>query len=195
MFDRSEALQRDSYHNVAMNYGTLPRAPRRPPPAGSSLPMAREGPPVPARHWSHLEPSYATLTHPRRVAPQDRPADTHYRQPVQASRDPAPSPPSPQHHTLRSPHTQGPVQPLRLDVPPESDWRTANYQTGTLGTRNVQQQQQQPPFARVDSRVRLARSPSVASPLCVLCQRAPAEPMDAYCRSCGAHMARFRTTS
>ncbi|KAG5266633.1 hypothetical protein AALO_G00234420 [Alosa alosa] len=191
MFDRSEALQRDSYHNVAMSYGTLPRAPRRP---------------APARQWSQLDSGYATLAHPRRSAPQDRPAEAPYRRPMptHASRVPVPPPPppppsAPQHHELRSPHTQAPPQPLRLDVPPEGDWRTTGYQTVTLGGRNTQQQQQptqqQQPFARTDSRMRLTRSPSVGSPLCALCHRAPAEPMAGYCRSCGAHVARFRTAS
>ncbi|XP_062376155.1 inactive ubiquitin carboxyl-terminal hydrolase 54a [Sardina pilchardus] len=187
VFDRSEALQRDPYHNVAMSYGTLPRAPRRAQPA-------------PARQWSQLDSGYATLAHPRRSAPQDRPAEAPYRQPMLAQPGrisvPPPPPSAPQHHDPRGPHTQAPPQPLRLDVPPEGDWRTAGYQTATLG-RNTQQQQQQQqqPFVRTDSRMRLTRSPSVGSPLCALCHRAPAEPMGGYCRSCGAHMARFRTTS
>ena len=111
---------------------------------------------------------------------------------MQAGREPRPPLVPQHHHALRTPHIQPPAQPLRLDVPPEGDWRTTGYQvaqTGTLGGRSGQS------FPRADSRARLALSPTATCPLCALCQRAPAEPMGAYCRSCGAHVARFRTAS
>ncbi|XP_042288359.1 inactive ubiquitin carboxyl-terminal hydrolase 54a isoform X2 [Thunnus maccoyii] len=187
----------EGLHSVAMNYGTLPRAPRRAPhpssfSSTSSLPRPRAGsspapPPAPPQSL------YATLTHPRRPAA----TNSHYRQPslpskvngaahLPPSRHPAPP--------LRVPG-ESPAQPLRLDVPPESDWRRdADYRTVSStwdlrSTRHHQSLQRtdshQPPLARQ------RRSPQ----LCSLCQQLPAQPSRPYCPSCGAYVARFRPAS
>ncbi|CAK6981115.1 inactive ubiquitin carboxyl-terminal hydrolase 54a isoform X5 [Scomber scombrus] len=187
-------------HNVAMSYGTLPRAPRRAPhpssfssstssfSSTSSLPRPRaSSTPAPPPGPQSI---YATLTHPRRSA-----ANNHYRQPslpikVNGGAPPPPSrPPAP---PLRLPG-ETPAQPLRLDVPPESDWRRdADYRTqsSTWDPRSsrihqfLQRSKPTPP-------ARLHRTP----PLCSLCQQLPAQPPRPYCPSCSAYVARFHPAS
>ncbi|XP_072246548.1 inactive ubiquitin carboxyl-terminal hydrolase 54a isoform X2 [Leuresthes tenuis] len=169
--DRAPPLSGQSLHSVALNYGTLPRAPRRPPaPAASSLPRPWGGP-APAGQQS----LYATLVHPRRPAhanghsrqpslPADAGRSVGYAsQPVRVSAD-------------------APGRPRRLDVPPESDWRRdADYRT----LRSARHPQ---PLQRSD------RGPRRGPQLCSLCQQLPAEPPRPYCSSCGAYVARFRPT-
>ncbi|XP_034408750.1 inactive ubiquitin carboxyl-terminal hydrolase 54a [Cyclopterus lumpus] len=190
--DRHQALSGQSLHGVALSYGTLPRAPRRAPPPPSScstasLPRPRAGsgpaPPLPAQ-----QSLYATLCHPRRSA--NATINSHYRQPslpinINGSNRYAP-------HHLRGPG-EAPAQPLRLDVPPETDWRRdADYRTASSSwdPRAARQHQplqrtvsQQPPRPRRDPQ------------LCSLCQQLPAEPPRPYCQSCGAYVARFRPVS
>ncbi|XP_073337660.1 ubiquitin carboxyl-terminal hydrolase 54-like isoform X2 [Pagrus major] len=192
--DRCPAVSGKSVHSVALSYGTLPRAPRRAPPPSSStssLPRPRvdSGPAPPLG----LQSLYATLSRPR------RPANTtngHYRQPslpgtVRGSGHCAP-------HLLRvSGEAPPPPQPLRLDVPPESDWRReADYRTVQLSSSwDPRTARHHPPLRRTASHqpppARLRRDPQ----LCSLCQQLPAEPSRPYCPSCGAYVARFRSAS
>uniref|UniRef100_A0A8C8I7L1 USP domain-containing protein n=1 Tax=Oncorhynchus tshawytscha TaxID=74940 RepID=A0A8C8I7L1_ONCTS len=160
VFDGGEAFSRENYHSVALSYGTLPRAPRRAPPSGPG--------PGPG-YYSHPDTGYATLSHPRRSAPP-RGTINGYRQPPQPSRINAilPTRLPPQHHpAYHQLSNETSTQPLRLDVPPDVDWRTPDY-------RMV--------------------PPSIA-PLCSMCQQLPTEPSCHYCQSCGAYMARFRPAS
>lgn len=169
--DRRPAVSGQSLHSVALSYGTLPRAPRRAPPPSNtaSLPRPRvsSGPaPLPAP-----QNLYATLSHPRRSA--NTASNGHYRQPSLPGN-------APQH--------LGPPQPLRLDMPPESDWRRdTDYRTVR-------------PSSSWDPRTARLRQPPPARPrrdpqLCSLCQQLPAEPSRPYCLSCGAYVARFRPAS
>ncbi|XP_039889879.1 inactive ubiquitin carboxyl-terminal hydrolase 54a isoform X6 [Simochromis diagramma] len=165
--DRRQTL---SAHGVPLSYGTLPRAPRRaPPPSISSLPRPRAGtgPASPLGQQS----LYATMLRPRRSAAS---ANGHYGHP---SLGYAP-------HHLRA--SDGPAHPLRLDIPPDGDWRR------DTNSRTVQ------PSSSWDAR--LARHPQPPRPrrppqLCSLCQQLPAEPARSCCSSCGAYVARFRPTS
>ncbi|XP_045921165.1 inactive ubiquitin carboxyl-terminal hydrolase 54-like [Micropterus dolomieu] len=169
--DRRPAVSGQSLHSVALSYGTLPRAPRRAPPPSNtaSLPRPRvsSGPaPLPAP-----QNLYATLSHPRRSA--NTASNGHYRQPSLPGN-------APQH--------LGPPQPLRLDMPPESDWRR-DTDYGTVR-----------PSSSWDPRTARLRQPPPARPrrdpqLCSLCQQLPAEPSRPYCLSCGAYVARFRPAS
>lgn len=168
--DRSPALAAPSLHSVALNYGTLPRAPRRAlPPSSSttSLPRTRTGPAPPLGPQS----IYATLAHPRRSASS---TNGHYRQlPDEVVRGADVAPPPPR---LSG---NAPAQPLRLDVPPESDWRReADYRT--LQPRSARQRPLQRPLRGLQ--------------LCSLCQQLPAESARPYCSSCGTYVARFRPT-
>ncbi|XP_076598793.1 inactive ubiquitin carboxyl-terminal hydrolase 54a isoform X2 [Chaetodon auriga] len=192
--DRHQALSGQSLHSVALNYGTLPRAPRRAPPpssSSSSLPRPRAGscpapPPAP-------QSLYATLAHPRRSA-NNTTANGHYRQPslpgkINGSAHYAP-------HLLRV-SGEGPPQPLRLDVPPESDWRRdADYRTvqpsSSWDPRPARHHQ---PLQRTSSYQPPPARPRRDPQLCSLCQQVPAEPSRPYCPSCGAYVARFRPTS
>uniref|UniRef100_A0A3P8NIL8 USP domain-containing protein n=1 Tax=Astatotilapia calliptera TaxID=8154 RepID=A0A3P8NIL8_ASTCA len=114
---------------------------------------------------------YATMLRPRRSAAS---ANGHYGHP---SLGYAP-------HHLRA--SDGPAHPLRLDIPPDGDWRR------DTNSRTVQ------PSSSWDAR--LARHPQPPRPrrppqLCSLCQQLPAEPARSCCSSCGAYVARFRPTS
>ncbi|KAJ4948221.1 hypothetical protein JOQ06_019758 [Pogonophryne albipinna] len=79
----------------------------------------------------------------------------------------------------------GDTQPMRLDVPPDTDWRLQpNFRTvgsSSWDPRAARHHLPPPPRPR--------RAPP---PLCSLCQQFPAEPPRPYCLSCGAYVARFR---
>ncbi|XP_072534431.1 inactive ubiquitin carboxyl-terminal hydrolase 54a isoform X2 [Salminus brasiliensis] len=178
VLDRGEALGRENYHSVAMNYGTLPRAPRRPTPSGPSLPKARVGPAAGPEAWNYPDSGYATLAHPRRSAPASRVMETPYQQSQHPGR-PTPTAPRmiPQHH-------EPVVKPLRLDVPPESDWRTADYRTAPIDG---------PAFSRPDPRTRSLRGNPAQ--LCSLCQQSPAEHGLSQCQTCRSYINHYRPTS
>nr|XP_029525483.1 inactive ubiquitin carboxyl-terminal hydrolase 54-like isoform X2 [Oncorhynchus nerka] len=203
VFDGGEAFSRENYHSVALSYGTLPRAPRRAPPSGSSsLPQPREGPspgPGPGpRYYSHPDTGYATLSHPRRSAPP-RGTINGYRQPPQPSRINAilPTRLPPQHHpAYHQLSNETSTQPLRLDVPPDVDWRTPDYKMvpPSMPMRDphpLHQHTQKPD----QPRMRASSHCPGSAPLCSLCQQLPTEPSCHYCQSCGAYMARFRPAS
>ncbi|KAK2824707.1 hypothetical protein Q5P01_021882 [Channa striata] len=189
--DRHQALSGQGLHSFALSYGTLPRAPRRAPPPSSStssFPMPRAAsspapPPVP-------QTLYATLSHPKRAAHVISRTNGHYRQhslPAKVNGSTHVTA-----HHLRVPG-EAPTQPLRLDMPPESDWRrdaahrvqpNSSWDPSTI--RRHQRTESQPPLPH-----RPRRDPR----LCSLCQQLPAEPSRPYCPSCGAYMARFHPAS
>ncbi|XP_034054952.1 inactive ubiquitin carboxyl-terminal hydrolase 54-like [Gymnodraco acuticeps] len=149
---------RSSLSGHALSYGTLPRAPRLPPPLSSCNTSSLSRPrPTPAPPHS----LYATLSRPHRSAP----------------------PPTNGHLTSNS--SSAPSQPMRLDVPPDTDWRLQpNFRTVSSSSwdpRAARHHLPPPPQPR--------RAPP---PLCSLCQQFPAEPPRPYCLSCGAYVARFR---
>ncbi|TRY92445.1 hypothetical protein DNTS_029599 [Danionella cerebrum] len=158
VLDRGQAFSHENYHNVALSYGTLPRAPRRSENYGPPVHQARPVPSTAQGSRNYSDPAYATLSHPRRTSAPNRTIDAFYRQP-----------------TLKTPVSHH--HPLRLDVPPEVDWRTAR-----------------------DTRVRT--EPVAAMPrghaayICGLCRQNPAEPTRSYCHGCSrAHMNHFRMNS
>ena len=184
----------------------LPRAPRRTAPSSSSsssLPRPREGPvPGPTGPsgglWSRPDPGYTTLAHPRRSASKPGTANGLYRQPGRPNGTmPAPNhhhhhQPPPSHH----PRRETPAQPLRLDVPPEGDWRTPAYRAAAPPSvreahpfRQPTQRSECPPV-RAQQRVLYG-----GAQLCSLCHQLPSEPSRHYCQACGAYMARYRPVS
>ncbi|XP_034537917.1 inactive ubiquitin carboxyl-terminal hydrolase 54a isoform X2 [Notolabrus celidotus] len=188
--DRHQALPGQSLHSVALSYGTLPRAPRRVPPhsSTSSLPRPRvsSGPNLP----TGPQGLYATLSHPRRSAN----TNSHFRQPSQPGRVNGSSSYTP--HPIRV-TGEPPIQPLRLDVPPDTDWRReAEYRTAPLSSswdpRTACHHQ---PLQRTISHQPPTNRPRRDPHLCSLCQQLPAEPSRPYCSSCGAYVARFRPAS
>ncbi|XP_074501485.1 ubiquitin carboxyl-terminal hydrolase 54-like [Sebastes fasciatus] len=190
--DRHPALSGQSLHSVALSYGTLPRAPRRAhPPSSSSTsslprPRACSGPtPSPPDPQS----LYATMSHPRR--PANTTANGHYRQPSLPSKVNVSTRYATHHLTV--PGEAPPAQPLRLDVPPETDWRhDADYRTvsSSWDPRTARHHQ---PLHRTASHQPPPPRPHRDPQLCSLCQQLPAEPSRPYCPSCGAYVARFRT--
>ncbi|XP_074531505.1 inactive ubiquitin carboxyl-terminal hydrolase 54a isoform X2 [Halichoeres trimaculatus] len=185
--DRHQALPGQSLHSVALSYGTLPRAPRRAPPPSStsSLPKTRVG----SGPDTGPQSLYATLSHPRRSAN----TNGHYRQPSLPSRVNGSSY-APQPIRVMG---EAPQQPLRLDVPPDTDWRReAEYRTAQLSSswdpRTARHHQ---PLQRTSSHQPPTNRPRRDSHLCSLCQQVPAEPSRPYCASCGAYVARFRPAS
>ncbi|XP_030603736.1 inactive ubiquitin carboxyl-terminal hydrolase 54a isoform X2 [Archocentrus centrarchus] len=176
--NRRQTLSGQGLHSIPLSYGTLPRAPRRaPPPSTSSLPRPRVGtgavpPPGP-------QSLYATLLRPRRSAGG---ANSQYGQPSPPANISGSSGYTPQLIRL----SDGPAHPLRLDVPPESDWRRdADYRTVQPGSS------WDPRSARHPQPPRPRRAPQ----LCSLCQQLPAEPARSCCASCGTYMAQFRPAS
>ncbi|XP_036815594.1 inactive ubiquitin carboxyl-terminal hydrolase 54 isoform X3 [Oncorhynchus mykiss] len=199
VFDRGEAFSRENYHSVALSYGTLPRAPPRTPPSwSSSLPRPREGPNPGPGYYSRPDMGYATLSHPRHSAHPSG-AINGYRQPPQSSRTNGtlPSRLQPQHHPAHhrlSSETSN--QPLRLDIPPDDDWRTPDYRIVPLSMPMRHAHPLHQPTQRHDHPRMMAssRGPGSAQ-LCSLCQQLPTEPSRHYCQSCGVYMARFRPAS
>ncbi|KAI4894263.1 hypothetical protein NFI96_016291 [Prochilodus magdalenae] len=174
VFDRGEALTRENYQSVALNYGTLPRAFRRPAPPGPSPPQASVGPEA----WNYPDSGYATMAHPRRSAPASRTMEIPYQQPQHPGRPALAGPRMiPQHH-------EPAVKPLRLDVPPEVDWRTVDYRTAPVDGHA---------FSRPDSRNRPLHGPPPQ--LCSLCQQSPTEHGFSRCQACRAYMNHYRPTS
>ncbi|KAM4599419.1 ubiquitin carboxyl-terminal hydrolase 54-like isoform 2-T2 [Fundulus diaphanus] len=158
--------------SMALNYGTLPR---RAPPSSSSFPRSRTGP-------AALTGLYATLAPPRRITSA---SSGHRRQ--------ASLPGGGTGSAAQRPPVAGdvPAQPLRLDVPPETDWRRhVEHRTGPSSSpwdpRAIRRQQ---PLQWTDS------GPCREPRFCSLCQRLPAEPWRPHCRTCSAHLARCRSGS
>ncbi|XP_052006479.1 inactive ubiquitin carboxyl-terminal hydrolase 54-like isoform X2 [Xyrauchen texanus] len=183
VLDRGEVLSRENYHNVAMSYGTLPRALRRSTSTGPPVHQARPEPPAGPGPRSHPD-AYATLSRPHRNAPSVKTMDVFHRQHHQQSSHGATHNPhqSSHHH----PHLafMPPAQPLRLDVPPERDWTTADYRVASRDTRV---------FHKPEPRGGTSRGPPAY--FCALCKQNQAEPSRSYCQTCRAHMNHYRITS
>ncbi|XP_066534974.1 inactive ubiquitin carboxyl-terminal hydrolase 54a [Hoplias malabaricus] len=169
VLDRGEALARENYHSVAMSYGTLPRAARRPAPSGSGTVIRTACPET----WNYPDSGYATLAHPRRSVPSSRATEPTYQQPQRLA---APR--------IVSQHHEPAAKPLRLDMPPESDWRTAHYRTAPMDG---------PALSRPDPRSRVLRG--VSAHLCSLCQQSPAEHGFSHCHACRPYMNYYRPNS
>ncbi|XP_035256495.1 inactive ubiquitin carboxyl-terminal hydrolase 54a isoform X3 [Anguilla anguilla] len=195
VLDGREALPSESYHSVALSYGTLPRAPRRTA-SGSSLPRdsARTGDLLQQQQPPHSHAHYATLAHPRHSAPAGRLAPYGQPPPPHGAHEH----PLPRYRTLPHPHPQqleGPAQPVRLDVPPDGDWRGSEYRKAPPPSHAHPHPHPHPHPQPAPRPAPYARGPPGRAPLCSLCQQVPAEPSRYYCYSCGMYMSRFRPTS
>ncbi|XP_038164230.1 inactive ubiquitin carboxyl-terminal hydrolase 54a isoform X1 [Cyprinodon tularosa] len=159
-------------HSNTMNYGTLPR--RAPPSSSSSsLPRPRTGPPT------SLGPQslYSTLVLPR------RPTNTSISH-QEASLTGRGTGSAPQRHRESG---DVPIQPRRMDVPPETDWR-----------RDVEYRNSRPSSSWDQRSVNLQRTdrgPNRGPRLCSLCQQLPADLSRPYCRTCAAYVARYGSGS
>ncbi|XP_073668907.1 inactive ubiquitin carboxyl-terminal hydrolase 54a isoform X3 [Paramisgurnus dabryanus] len=184
VLDGGEALPYESYHNVALSYGTLPRALRRSTSSGPLEPSAGQG------SRSYTDTAYATLSRSHRTAPPSRTVDGVYRQPhQQSSRAPSNTPhfaPVPQHFSHHHSHLsfEPSAQPVRLDVPPEKDWMAGDRRIASRDTRVIHRP--------AEPRGGASRGPP--SYLCSLCKRNPAEPSRSYCQSCRAHVNHYKMT-
>lgn len=161
VLDRGEPLAHSGSHSVAMSYGTLPRAPRRSAPSVPPMPQARVGLVPRTEAWNYLDPRYATLAHSGHSKAASRPVDFPQRQPQHAS-------------LPRQPLSVSTAQPMRMDMPPEGDWRTATYRAGHPDGQALR--------TRRGSHIQL----------CSLCQQSPAEPMANYCQACITYRNRYR---
>ncbi|XP_055018833.1 inactive ubiquitin carboxyl-terminal hydrolase 54-like [Boleophthalmus pectinirostris] len=177
--DRYQTVPGESLHSVALNYGTLPRAPRRPPPSPTlSLCRPRTGSsPGSSPGPVSMAPQgmYATLGHaPRSHTSHCRQAS--FNGTVNGTAQ------------LQQPHysqREGAPQPRRLDVPPDNDWR-----------RDVRHDARHAPPPRLHQPLHRTDLPvHRSSQLCSLCRHMCAEPMRPYCSSCGAYMRRFGPSS
>ncbi|TSK22601.1 Inactive ubiquitin carboxyl-terminal hydrolase 54 [Bagarius yarrelli] len=161
VFDAGETFTYTNSHSVAMSYGTLPRAPRKSATPGQSTPQVRVGLAARPDARNYPDPRYVTLAHPGHTTTATRPVDISQRQPQRGS--------LPRH--LQSVPT---AQPMRMDMPPERDWRTAAYSAGHPDGQGFR--------TRRGSYVQL----------CSQCQQSPAEPMGHYCQACITYRNRFR---
>ncbi len=191
--DRHQGLSDQSLHSVALSYGTLPRAPRRAPPSSStsSLPRSRVGScPAPLPGPQSL---YTSLSHPHHP-PNNIATNGHSCQPSLSSKVNGSAQLTPHHLWVSG---EGPPRPLRLDVPPERDWRRdANYRTvKPSSSRDPRAARHHQPFQQSSSQQPPQARPSRDLQLCSLCQQLPAEPSCPYCPSCGAYVAHFRSAS
>lgn len=173
MSDRGQTAS--GLRSVAVNYGTLPRAPRRtlPPSGTSSLPRPRTGPAT----LPGLQNVYATHGPPYHSISTSSTNGHHpeVHLPSRVNGGAA-------EHSRVSWDT---VQPRRLDVPPETDWRhDVAFRVGQSRCAPRQQPLQQ-----------TNRGPYRAAQLCSLCLQLPVEPSCPYCPSCRAHVARIRLSS
>ncbi|KAA0717884.1 Inactive ubiquitin carboxyl-terminal hydrolase 54 [Triplophysa tibetana] len=180
VLDGGEAFSRENYHNVALSYGTLPRAHRRFTSSGPHVPSADPAP------RSYPDPAYATLSRSHRAAQPSKTADAVYRQPHQQSSRASTQHVASHHFSHHHPHVtfELPAQPLRLDVPPERDWRAGGHRTLPRDSRAIHR-----------SEVRGGASRGPPAYLCSLCKQKPAEPSTSYCQTCRAHMKHYRMTS
>nr|XP_055025712.1 inactive ubiquitin carboxyl-terminal hydrolase 54a isoform X1 [Misgurnus anguillicaudatus]XP_055025713.1 inactive ubiquitin carboxyl-terminal hydrolase 54a isoform X1 [Misgurnus anguillicaudatus]XP_055025714.1 inactive ubiquitin carboxyl-terminal hydrolase 54a isoform X1 [Misgurnus anguillicaudatus]XP_055025715.1 inactive ubiquitin carboxyl-terminal hydrolase 54a isoform X1 [Misgurnus anguillicaudatus]XP_055025716.1 inactive ubiquitin carboxyl-terminal hydrolase 54a isoform X1 [Misgurnus ang len=187
VLDGGEAPPYESYHNVALSYGTLPRALRRSTSSGPLEPSAGQG------SRSYADTAYATVSRSHRSAPPSRTVDGVYRQPhQQSSRAPSNTPhvaPVPQHFSHHHPHVsfEPSAQPVRLDVPPEKDWRAGDRRIAPRDTRVIQRP--------AEPRGGASRGPTPPSYLCSLCKINPAEPSRSYCQTCRAYVNHYKMTS
>ncbi|XP_060728816.1 inactive ubiquitin carboxyl-terminal hydrolase 54a isoform X2 [Tachysurus vachellii] len=161
VLDRGEALSHSSAHSVAMSYGTLPRAPRRSAPTVLSVNQPRVGLAACPEARNYKDPRYATMAHSGHPMPANRPLDVPQRQPQRASLPRIPLPVPAAH-------------PMRMDMPPDGDWRTAAYKA-----------------CQPDGQGFKSRRGSHGQ-LCSLCQQSPAEPMGTYCQACITYRNRYR---
>nr|XP_054594499.1 inactive ubiquitin carboxyl-terminal hydrolase 54a isoform X2 [Nothobranchius furzeri] len=167
-------------HSVALSYSTLPRAPHHTAPpsssCNSSLPRPRAGPAPPPG----LQRLYATLA-PHHLSINTSSTNRHQRQaslPGRASGSVAYAP-------QRSGGQGDGSQPLRLDMPPETDWRReADFRNSPYSLVRCH-----PPPQRSN------RDPYRAPQVCSLCQHLPAEPSCPFCSSCRTRLSRLRLSS
>ncbi|MBN3321889.1 UBP54 hydrolase, partial [Atractosteus spatula] len=202
VLDRSEAVPSENYHSVALSYGTLPRAPRRAVPGATPMASQPRGHaprhvPIGAAcfsrapdHRAHLHTSCATLGSSRPGAMQGRTApDAYSRRPGLPSPHDTNRQPAQRYQTLPTQRalSASPAQPLRLDMPPEKDWRDSNIRLNPpMMKPSVSSAFQPAPYTRA--------VPSSAQP-CSLCQQRPTEPPHSCCQACRVYMARVRQTS
>ncbi|XP_066550018.1 inactive ubiquitin carboxyl-terminal hydrolase 54a isoform X3 [Amia ocellicauda] len=206
VLDRSEALASENHHSAALRYGTLPRAPRRAAPArdpASPQPSAHGSwdPPASNGHWAHStnhraapQPGYATLAHPRLAATGRSGSDGYH-----SGANTRPPPPPSRTEASRRYSTQPaaryqtlPSQPLRLDMPPEGDWRRSDVRQAPPAHKPSASPTHRQPPSRPTSHGRTFPGP--VQP-CALCQQMPTEPHQNYCQVCAVYMARFRPAS
>ncbi|MFT7805957.1 inactive ubiquitin carboxyl-terminal hydrolase 54 isoform X1 [Arapaima gigas] len=184
VLDRSEALPRQNCNSVALNYGTLPRAPWRAAP-GTTVHQARDGavaagPETPTnRHWPSMHQSYATAGRTSSGGECRQPARTVPARPYSTLQHPA-CPRS----TLATPPLEVHAKPRRLDVPPEANWKSSSHRKVPPVSRPIREAQNS-----------LGPYPGSNTHPCVLCQQAPAQPSRDYCPPCGAYVAHFHPSS
>ncbi|XP_068183892.1 ubiquitin carboxyl-terminal hydrolase 54-like isoform X2 [Antennarius striatus] len=177
--DRHPTLSGQGLHGVPLMSSTLPRPPRRAPLPSFTASLPRQRAASGSAPPPGQQSLYATLSRPH----------SHHRQPSLPNRVNG--------STQNGPHPLsasgiGPSHPLRLDVPPDGDWRRdAGGRTVQPGSSwQPRPVQHRPPVRRATSH-QLA-PPPWDLPLCLLCQQVPAEPSRSYCPPCGAYVARSR---
>ncbi|XP_051778588.1 inactive ubiquitin carboxyl-terminal hydrolase 54a isoform X2 [Erpetoichthys calabaricus] len=215
VLDRGKAFTSENYHSVALSYGTLPRANHRATPQTDKtalLTLKRQTriPETGHRQHSGNQQSMSKMYNDFQTVPSSagakdiRVLEGHGNTSVSwssyagalGSRRTQPYASNCQAVPKQSIRSAPSSQPLRLDVPPDEDWRrstlsqphshlnSASYYRPTAATTPLQQAES-----------RLAPHGRNSGQRCGLCQQASAEPGQNYCHTCQFYLSRFRPVS
>ncbi|XP_051897524.1 inactive ubiquitin carboxyl-terminal hydrolase 54a isoform X2 [Pristis pectinata] len=223
VFDRGEALNHENYQSVAVNYGTLPRSQKRltlgqrpirkdqinvenvikQRPTRAVLPDKTK-----VEQLCKVPPRMMSLSQPPHQTKPEVPDgfDTfpvHYRlghgigqntfpksNSMANTLDPQKSP------CLKSSRSNIPG-PVRLDVPPDEDWRKAVYtqfqhSDRSFPSRTVARTSGTGVYTKWPAAEQATSRPATRGRPCALCQLALTDAGEVYCRNCSLYMARFK---
>ncbi|XP_039624266.1 inactive ubiquitin carboxyl-terminal hydrolase 54a isoform X2 [Polypterus senegalus] len=217
VLDRGKAFTSENYHSVALSYGTLPRANQRATPqtdktALLTLKRQTRTPETGCRQHSGNQQSMSKMYNDFQTVPSSagakdiRVLEGHGNTSVSwssyagalGSRRTQPYVSNCQAVPKQSIQSAPSSQPIRLDVPPDEDWRrstlsqphshlnSASYYRSPAATTPS-------PLQQAESR--LAPHGRNSGQRCGLCQQASAEPGQNYCHRCQFYLSRFRPVS
>ncbi|XP_059802404.1 inactive ubiquitin carboxyl-terminal hydrolase 54-like isoform X2 [Hypanus sabinus] len=224
VFDRGEALNHENYQSVAVNYGTLPRSQKKltlgQRPIGKDqinvenvikqrLTQAVLPDKTRAEQLYKVSPRMTSLSRPLHQAKHELPDNfdtlpVHYRlghgigqNTLPKSNSMANSLDLQKYPCIKSTQYNVPG-PVRLDVPPDEDWRKAVYirpqhsdRTG-LPIRTVTRTSGIGVHTKWPAAKQTTSWPATRGRLCALCQLAHTDAGEVYCRNCSLYMARFK---
>lgn len=223
MFDRGEALNHENYQSVAVNYGTLPRSEKRI--TLGQRPIRKDQINVAniikqritqavlpdkakVEQLCKDPPSMATLSRsPYQTTPEvpdsfdTFPGNYRLRHGIGQNTSPKgnfmTNTLEPQKSCFKS--SRSTVSgPLRLDVPPDEDWRKTVYTQSQhsdrrcLPSRTVARTNGTGVYSRRPLAEQTTSRPATRGRPCALCQLVLTDAGEVYCQNCSQYMARFK---